>query len=99
MSAAEIARKIGTRLCRWLSTSRVKEACDSMAKQPGNWSTRRDGEIERVKPYPMSFHPDFGRGHMNNIYWAIGWGTHQSLFPWERFALRSYARAILEAKP
>ncbi len=85
-------------LARLFSEKRVKEAIDSLRKEPQNWSYRGDGEVHRTKPYPMGFwpHPDPKDSSERNLYWAQGWGMSTHIIWWERYALR---RAVLFAFP
>jgi hypothetical protein len=81
-------------LARTLSTKRVKEAYDSLVTGHGEWGradwrVEASGEAHRTRPYPMGFYPDDP-----NLYYAIGWGCHEHMFPHERWLLRSAARAL-----
>lgn len=69
-----------------LSTARVQECILSL--QNGDiWQRLEDEGIHRHKPYPMGFYPD-----NPNLYYALGWGTHEHLFSYEQWLIRRVAK-------
>lgn len=68
------------RVCYALSSEQVREAYQSLVSHSERWVIRDDGELCRLKPYPMSFHPDFGRGFGFGImnFTLLGSGLLQS---------------------
>jgi hypothetical protein len=73
------------------STKRVRECFTSLLGTKDDWQLK-NGEGHRTKPYPMGFYPND-----KNLYWAIGWGMHEPMFPWERWLVRR-AAAVRELR-
>lgn len=70
-----------------LSTGRIRECVRSLRGITGDrwvdgaadWKFT-DDEAHRTRPYPMGFY-----ANDPNLYWAIGWGMHDRMLPWERW--------------
>jgi hypothetical protein len=77
-------------MARAISTKRVRECVDSLKSGKDDWRITAK-EAHRIKPYPMGFYADDP-----NLYWAIGWGMSDRMFPWERWLVRRTARATLQ---
>jgi hypothetical protein len=65
-----------------LSAGKARECIQSLKSETGDWQFAK-GEAHRTRPYPMGFY-----ANDRNLYWAIGWGCHTYLWPWERWLLR-----------
>lgn len=83
--------KLLERLALRFSTAKVRECVRSLTAGKDDWRFT-DKEAHRTRPYPMGFYADDPR-----IYWAIGWGMSEHMFPWERWIVRkAKARASTE---
>jgi len=86
-----MAETLAERIAFKFSTRKVRECVRSLGKDEWRLS---DTEAHRTQPYPMGFYVDDA-----NLYWAIGWGTHWSMWPWERWlVLRAFRAALNEAR-
>ena len=80
----ELAEKVAFSL----SSSLVKECVISL-RRGDEWLPGVKG-LHRIKPYPMGFYLDDPR-----LYYALGWGNSEHMFPHERWLVRRVAGVVV----